>query len=69
MVKIKWMLTTTTRKISTNDILLIMGDFNTKVGNRSSAPVVGPGGLGEMNLAGEQLLDFCMDHNIILANT
>jgi exonuclease III len=57
------------KKVPARDILVITGDFNAKVGKASSTPVVSLGGLGDVNEAGERLLDFCLDHDLILANT
>ena len=53
-------------------MLLVMGDFNAKVGRRESSAVlsaVGLYGLGETNEAGEQLEDFCLEHELALAIT
>ena len=49
-----------------------MGDFNAKVGRREPSTMssaVGLYGLGETNEAGEQLEDFCLEHEMVLANT
>jgi len=49
-----------------------MGDFNIKIGRREPSavsPLVGLYGLAEMNEAGEQLEDFCLEHELALANT
>ena len=62
-------LAATIKKISAKDILLVLGDFNAKVGGSSLPPTVGPYGLGEINQAGERLTDFCSDHSIVLVNT
>ena len=53
-------------------MLLIMGDFNAKVGKREPSTMstaVGLYGLGDTNEAGEQLEDFCSEHEMALANT
>ena len=53
-------------------MLLVMGDFNAKVGRRESSAVlsaVGLYGLGETNEAGEQLEDFCLELELALAIT
>ena len=53
-------------------MLLVMGDFNAKVGRREPSAMssaVGLYGLGETNKAGEQLEDFCLEHELALANT
>jgi len=47
-------------------------NFNVKVGRREPSTVssaVGLYGLGEKNEAGEQLEDFCLEHEMALANT
>ena len=47
-----------------------MGDFNAKVGRREPYAMsfaVGLYGLGETNEAGEQLQDFCLKHELTLA--
>jgi len=53
-------------------MLLVMGDVNANVGRRepstvSSAVVLY--GLGETNEASEQLEEFCLEHEMALANT
>ena len=54
------------------DMLFVMGDFNAKVGRREPSAMssaVWLYGLGETNEAGEQLEDFCLEHELALANT
>jgi len=51
---------------------LVMGDFSANVGRRKPSAMssaVGLCGLGETNEAGEQLEDFCLEHELALANT
>ena len=51
-------------------MLLIMGDFNAKFGRRKPSTMssaVGLYGLGETNETGEQLEDFCLEHEMPLA--
>jgi len=53
-------------------MLFVMGDFNAKVCRREPSAMssaVGLYGLGETNEAGEQLEDFCLEHQMALANT
>jgi len=53
-------------------MLLVMGDFNAKVDRREPSAMssaVGLYGLGETNEAGKQLEDFCLEHELALANT
>jgi len=60
------------KQVPKGDMLLIMGDFNTKVGRREPSAIsstVGLYGLGETNEAGEQLEDFCLEHELALVNT
>jgi len=55
------------KQVSKGDMLLVMGDFNAKVGRRELSAMlsaVGLYGLGETNEAGEQLEDFCLEHEL-----
>ena len=47
------------------DMTLILGDFNARVGSRTSQwqSVTGPYGPDEVNTNGERLLDFCANNN------
>jgi len=48
-------------------VLLVMGDFNAKVGRRelsAMSSAVGLYGLGETSEAGEYLEDFCLEHEL-----
>jgi len=59
------------KHVPKGDILLVMGDFNAKVGRRepfAMSSAVGLYGLGETNEAGEQLEDLCSEHQLALAN-
>ena len=44
------------------DVLLIIGDWNAKVGNQETAGVTGKFGLGIQNEAGQRLIDFCQEN-------
>ena len=60
------------KQVPKRDMLLVMGDFNAKVGRREPSAMssaVGLYGLGETNEAGEQLEHFCLEHELALANT
>ena len=60
------------KQVPKRDTLLIMGDFNAKVSRREPSTMlsaVGLYGLGETNEAGQQLEDFCLEHEMALANT
>lgn len=60
-------------KIPNKEILIIMGDFNAKVGStlndRHMRSVVGKYGLGDRNERGERLIQFGIDNNFTIANT
>ncbi|KAI8493303.1 hypothetical protein Bbelb_293070 [Branchiostoma belcheri] len=52
------------------DIAMVMGDFNAKVGaDRLEAEVCGPYGLGTPNERGERLVEFCQDNGLIITGT
>ena len=41
------------------DVLLIIGDWNAKVGSQETPGVTGKFGLGVQNEAGQKLMEFC----------
>ena len=51
------------------DVLFIIGDWNTKVGNQETTGVIGKFGLGVQNEAGQRLTEFCQENALIIANT
>ena len=53
------------------DMVVILGDFNARVGSDFSVrkAVIGPHGLGERNENGLRLLDFCMSNQLLITNT
>ncbi|XP_017302944.1 craniofacial development protein 2-like [Diaphorina citri] len=51
------------------EILIVMGDFNAKVGNSKIDNIVGPHGLGTINSAGQDLINFCNENNMFICNT
>lgn len=57
------------KRTTKGDILLMIGDFNAKVGAREPSfvtDVVGPYGLGEVNDAGERLEEFCAEQELTI---
>ena len=53
------------------DILILMGDFNAKVGqdHHNWPDVIGKFGYGDMNQRGENLLSFCAKNDLYITNT
>jgi exonuclease III len=51
------------------DVLIIMGDWNAKIGKGKEAGTVGRHGLGNRNEAGERLHEFCEENTLFLENT
>ena len=51
------------------EILIIMGDFNAKVGNEKHEDIVGNFGLGERNERGERLIEWAQVHDMVIGNT
>ena len=55
--------------IPEKDLLVIIGDWNTKVGSQEIPRVTGKFGLAVQNEAGERLLEFCQENALVIANT
>ena len=51
------------------DVLLIIGDWNAKVGSQEIPGVTGNFGLVVQNEAGQKLTEFCQENVLVLANT
>ena len=51
-----------------NDVLLILRDWNAKVGSQETPRVTGKFGLGVQNEAGQRLIEFCQDNALVIAN-
>ncbi|GFO06672.1 craniofacial development protein 2-like [Plakobranchus ocellatus] len=54
------------------NIVIVMGDFNAKIGKKdkhSDTQSMGPFGTGEKNVRGERLINFAEERNLIIANT
>ena len=45
-----------------NDVLFIIGHWNTKVGSQETPGVTGKFGLGRRNEAGQRLIEFCQEN-------
>ena len=55
--------------VKSTDDLIVMGDWNAKVGKEETAHITGKFGLGDRNLRGERLIQFCQEENLIVTNT
>ena len=58
-------------KVGKRDMLIVMGDFNTRVGNNVNGwqGFVGRFGPEKQNENGVRLLDFCSFNSLVVANT
>ena len=58
------------RKIPNGDKIVVMGDFNARVGSDyNSWPVLGKHGIGNLNRNGLALLTFCTENNLSISST
>ena len=48
------------------DVLLIIGDWNAKVGSQETPGVTGKFGLGVWNEAGQRLIQFCQENALVI---
>ena len=51
------------------DVLFIIGDWNAKVGSQETPGVTGKFGLGVQNEAGQRLIEFCQENELVIRNT
>ena len=51
------------------DVLLIIGDWNEKVGSEETPGVTGRFGLGVRNEARQRQIEFCQKNTLVIANT
>ncbi len=57
------------RQCKNNEVNVIMGDFNAKVGNATSGKTIGPFGLGNRNERGDRLIHWCEEMGLAVMNT
>jgi len=57
------------KQCKSQDILIVMGDFNAKVGKGGYEDIVGSYGLGERNERGDKLIEWCTENSQVLMNT
>ena len=51
------------------DVHFIIGDWNVKVGSQEIPGVTGKFGLGVQNEAGQRLIEFCQENELVIAKT
>ena len=51
------------------EVVMVIGDLNAKVGKGVESQVVGPYGLGERNDRGERWVEWCRENRFMIANT
>ena len=51
------------------DMLLVIGDYNAKIGEGRDNKTVGPHGLGTRNERGNRLIEFATKHKVFITNT
>ena len=51
------------------DVLVIIGDWNMKVGSQETPGITGKFVLGVQNEAGKRLIEFCQENALVIANT
>lgn len=52
-----------------DEITVVFGDFNSKIGSGAEGDLAEKYGLGEKNTRGDSLVKFCCEHRIFIANT
>ena len=59
------------RRTKAGDITIVIGDFNSKLGNDNTGyeDIVGKFGLGDRNGRGERMLEFCQRNQLSITNT
>ncbi|XP_063594245.1 craniofacial development protein 2-like [Penaeus indicus] len=57
------------KQCKSQDIVMIMGDLNAKVGKGREGDTVGPHGLGERNERGESWIEWCLENGQVIMNT
>lgn len=65
------LLDTTLNSIPNNESVVLLGDFNARVGQNDVAwkSIIGKHSMGKMNENGERLLSLCATNNLVITNT
>ncbi|GFO35775.1 craniofacial development protein 2-like [Plakobranchus ocellatus] len=53
--------------LKSQDIIIVMGDFNAKVGDER-VDIVGPSGIGTVNERGSRLIEWCQINDFTITN-
>lgn len=56
-------------QIKKSEMIIVMGDFNVKVGQATEDKLLEPFGLGQRNQRGDRLVQFCSEKKGIIAHT
>ena len=56
-------------RTSKKDVLFIIGDWNAKLGSQEIPGITGKFGFGVRNEAGQNLIEFCQENTLVIANT
>jgi len=59
----------TLEALQSDNINLVMGDFNAKIGQGRRTDIIGNHGLGESNDRGDRLFEFCQEVEMVMINT
>ena len=62
-------LQTTVESVLTNDMLIVMGDWDAKISKGEETGIAGRWGLGERNECGERLINICAENELMVTNT
>ena len=57
------------QEVKPQEYLVILGDFNAKIGKGKDGTSVGPFGLGERNERGDRLVEFAEEEKLVVTNT
>ena len=59
----------TIKEVKSSEVLVVMGDFNAKIGVEKHQAIAGGHGLGVRNDRGTRLVHFCEEHKLAIMNT
>ena len=57
------------KQAGSQDIVIVMGDWNAKIGRGREGEIVGPFGLGVRNDRGDRLYEWCAENEQVIMNT